>query len=54
MLYLFPMVRRKSTCGLCKPHKKWKQTDTKAKQKIRQEIEFELLTTRVQEQLSKF
>jgi len=33
------MVRRKSACGLCKPHKKWKQTDTKLKQKIRKEIE---------------
>ena len=35
------MVKRKSTCGLCKPEKKWKQTDTKKKQKIRKEIELE-------------
>ncbi len=39
------MVKRKSTCGLCKPDKKWKQTNTKAKQKIKKEIEFEILTT---------
>lgn len=32
------MVKRKSTCGLCKPDKKWKQTDTKAKQELRREI----------------
>ena len=38
------MVRRKSTCGLCKPHKKWKQTDTKAKQKLRKEIELEIMS----------
>ena len=36
------MVKRKSTCGLCKPDKKWKQTDTKLKQKSRKEIEVEL------------
>jgi len=36
------MVRRKSACGLCKPHKKWKKTDTKAKQKLRKEIGIEL------------
>jgi len=45
VLIYFLMVRRKSACGLCKPHKKWKQTDTKAKQKLRREIEFEILTS---------
>ena len=37
------MVKRKSTCGLCKPHKKWKQNDTKLKQKIKKQIELEVL-----------
>ena len=36
------MVKRKSTCGLCKPEKKWKQTDTKVKQRLRKETEIEL------------
>lgn len=40
-------MARKSTCGLCKPDKKWKQTDTKAKQKIRKEIEFEVATAKI-------
>lgn len=39
------MVRRKSTCGLCKPHKKWKQNDTKLKQRARKQIELEVLRT---------
>jgi len=37
------MVKRKSTCGLCKPQKKWKRNDTKAKNFIKQEIERELI-----------
>jgi hypothetical protein len=32
------MIIRKSTCGLCKPHKKWKKNNTKAKRIIEEEI----------------
>ncbi|MBI4084495.1 MAG: hypothetical protein HY431_01175 [Candidatus Levybacteria bacterium] len=32
------MVKRKSTCGLCKPHKKWEKNNTKAKEIVRIEI----------------
>jgi hypothetical protein len=38
------MVKRKSTCGLCKPHKKWKRNDTKAKNLIKKEIEIEAIS----------
>lgn len=37
------MVKRKSTCGLCKPHKKWKRNDTKGKQSLKKEIEQEFI-----------
>ncbi|MEK7186130.1 MAG: hypothetical protein AAB675_02090 [Patescibacteria group bacterium] len=36
------MVKRKSTCGLCKPTKKWKRSDTKQKQIMKQNIEEEI------------
>lgn len=36
------MIKRKSTCGLCKPHKKWKRNDTKEKQRIALEIKGEI------------
>jgi hypothetical protein len=32
------MITNKSTCGLCKPHKKWKKNNEKKKQKKRMEI----------------
>lgn len=37
------MIKRKSTCGLCKPHKKWKRNDTKKKQLLRITIEKEII-----------
>lgn len=36
------MIKRKSICGLCKPEKKWKRNNTKAKQIIKHEIEQEI------------
>lgn len=36
------MIKRKFTCGLCKPHKKWKKNDTKEKRRIILEIEGEI------------
>ena len=46
------MVRKKSACGLCKPHKKWKQTDTKAKRELRREIQEEIIEVSVRSPLS--
>ena len=36
------MITRKSTCGLCKPHKKWKKNNTKAKRAVEVEIKQEI------------
>jgi len=36
------MIKRKSTCGLCKPHKKWKKNETKIIYKIKKEIQQEI------------
>lgn len=33
------MITKKSVCGLCKPHKKWKKNNTKDKQNVKKEIE---------------
>lgn len=38
------MIKSKSTCGLCKPHKKWKKNNTKEKQKRVHEIKDEVLS----------
>ena len=38
------MVRRKSTCGLCKPHKKWKKNNTKAQQDLKREINRDIVS----------
>ena len=46
------MVKRKSTCGLCEPDKKWKKNDTKAKQKLRREIQEEIIEVLVRSPLS--
>ncbi len=36
------MIIKKSTCGLCKPTKKWKRNNTKTKQLLKKEIEGEV------------
>lgn len=36
------MVKRRATCGLCKPQKKWKQNDPKRKHREIIEIEKEI------------
>lgn len=36
------MITSKSTCGLCKPHKKWKKNNQKEKQKRQKEINNEV------------
>jgi len=38
------MIKNKSTCGLCKPHKKWKKDNTKLKQQRAIEIKEEVLS----------
>jgi len=38
------MVKNKSTCGLCKPHKKWKKNNTKEKQRRISEVSEESLS----------
>lgn len=40
------MVRNKSACGLCKPHKKWKKNDTKEKAQFKQGVMEELSYSR--------
>ena len=39
------MVKRKSTCGLCKPTKKFKRNDTRLKANISRLLESGNLTT---------
>jgi len=46
------MVKRRSACGLCKPHKKWKKNNTNAKQELRREIQEEIIEVSVRSPLS--
>ena len=41
------MYIRKSTCGLCKPHKKVIKNDTKHKRRIEREIDEEIETIKL-------
>ena len=38
------MIKSKSTCGFCKPHKKWKKNNTKENQGLTSEIKEEVLS----------
>ena len=39
------MIIRKSTCGLCEPHKKWKKNNTKEKRTVETEIKQEIFAS---------
>lgn len=47
------MIKNKSTCGLCKPHKKWKKNNAKREQKRDSEIREEVLSLHAYYNLSR-